>query len=88
MKLIITEKPSVAVTIAKVIGAKERKSGYFEEKWHWTYMPLSKKYTDMAKKWIKNEMISGFLGAETATKVDMVNNYILSISPACLQITH
>lgn len=64
----------------------DRKSGYFEEKWHWTYMPLSKKYTDMAKKWIKNEMISGFLGAETATKVDMVNNYILSISPACLQI--
>ncbi|MBU5669277.1 DNA topoisomerase 3 [Peptoniphilus sp. MSJ-1] len=30
MKLVIAEKPSVAVSIAKVIGAKSRKSGYYE----------------------------------------------------------
>ncbi len=63
----------------------DRTSGYFEEKWHWTYMPLSKKYTQSAKTIIKNEMISGFLGSETAIIVDMLNNYILGISPSCLQ---
>ncbi|MDU5925320.1 MAG: DNA topoisomerase III, partial [Finegoldia magna] len=30
MKLVIAEKPSVAVTIAKVIGARTRKKGYYE----------------------------------------------------------
>ena len=32
MKLVITEKPSVAMTIAKVIGAKKRYDGYLEGK--------------------------------------------------------
>ncbi len=30
MRLIITEKPSVAQSLAKVIGARERKNGYLE----------------------------------------------------------
>ena len=61
----------------------DRKTGYFEEKWHWTYLPVSTKLTEQAKLNLKNEMISGFLGAETAAKIDVVQNYILGISPAC-----
>ncbi|MBR8823268.1 DNA topoisomerase 3 [Fusobacterium necrophorum] len=30
MKLVIAEKPSVAISIAKVIGAKDKKDGYYE----------------------------------------------------------
>lgn len=30
MKLVIAEKPSVAASIAKVIGAKNRNNGYYE----------------------------------------------------------
>ena len=30
MKLVIAEKPSVAITIAKVIGANKRKNRYYE----------------------------------------------------------
>lgn len=30
MKLVIAEKPSVAKEIAAVLGANERKSGYYE----------------------------------------------------------
>ena len=30
MKLVIAEKPSVAITIAKVIGANKRNDGYYE----------------------------------------------------------
>ncbi len=30
MKLVIAEKPSVAISIAKVIGATSKKDGYYE----------------------------------------------------------
>lgn len=30
MKLVITEKPSVGVSIVKVIGVNKRQDGYFE----------------------------------------------------------
>jgi zinc D-Ala-D-Ala carboxypeptidase len=60
-----------------------RPTGYKEEKWHWTYMPLSKEFTSIAGKYIKNEMISGFSGSETAIKLDIVKNYILGINHAC-----
>jgi zinc D-Ala-D-Ala carboxypeptidase len=66
----------------------DRISGYFEEKWHWTYMPVSEKITQQAKLKIKNEMIKGFLGAETASAIDVLNNYILGISPSCLNISN
>jgi zinc D-Ala-D-Ala carboxypeptidase len=60
-----------------------RPTGYKEEKWHWTYMPLSKDFTSIAGKYLKNEMITGFSGSETAVKLDIVNNYILGINQSC-----
>ncbi|MFN8337565.1 MAG: M15 family metallopeptidase [Saprospiraceae bacterium] len=61
----------------------DRDSGYFEEKWHWTYIPISNEITKQAKVKINNTLIKGFLGCETATKLDILNNYILGISPKC-----
>ena len=60
-----------------------RASGYQEEKWHWTYMPLSKGFTEFAEKNLKNEQISGFKGAETAVELDIVKNYVLGINHDC-----
>ncbi len=60
-----------------------RASGYQEEKWHWTYMPLSKDFTAFAEKNLKNEQVSGFKGAETAAKLDIVKNYVLGINHDC-----
>jgi zinc D-Ala-D-Ala carboxypeptidase len=60
-----------------------RSSGYNEEKWHWTYMPLSKKFTEFAEKNLKDNMIKGFLGAETAMDIKVVKNYVLGINKAC-----
>ena len=60
-----------------------RPTGYNEEKWHWTYMPLSKDFTEFAEKNLKNEQISGFKGAETAMKLDIVKNYVLGINRNC-----
>jgi zinc D-Ala-D-Ala carboxypeptidase len=61
-----------------------RKTGYKEEKWHWSYTPLSKELTQFAEKNLKNDMISGFTGAETAVSIDVVKNYVLGINKECL----
>ena len=60
-----------------------RPTGYNEEKWHWTYTPLSKELTEFAQKNLKNEQITGFNGAETAVKIDIVKNYVLGINRNC-----
>lgn len=60
-----------------------REHGYLEERWHWTYMPVSAKLTELAKKELRNEMIKGFLGSESAVMIDVVNKYVLGISEEC-----
>ncbi len=61
----------------------DRDSGYQEEKWHWSYTPVSTLCTSYAKEHLENSMIKGFLGSETAEKIDIKNNYILGISSKC-----
>ena len=63
----------------------ERPNGYNEEKWHWTYLPLGNEITNYAETNLKNNMIKGFLGAETASEIDVVNNYVLGINSSCRQ---
>lgn len=62
---------------------KARPVGYKEEKWHWTYLPLSQKYTREAATIINDQLIDGFAGSEYSDKLDIVNNYILGIHPDC-----
>jgi LAS superfamily LD-carboxypeptidase LdcB len=61
-----------------------RPEGYNEEKWHWSYLPVAKPLTDLAKQQLKNDMIKGFKGAEAATQIDVVKNYVLGINQDCL----
>jgi len=61
----------------------DRASGYQEEKWHWSYRPISDLCTAFAKAELKNEMITGFKGAEVAQKINIKENYILGISATC-----
>ena len=63
----------------------KRPFGYEEEKWHWTYMPLSKPLTDYAKKELRDEMITGFNGAEVAYTIEVVEKYVLGIDMECLK---
>lgn len=62
---------------------KARLNGYEEEKWHWSYMPLSSAYTRLSDKHLRPEYFSGFKGSAVATKIDIINSYVLSINPAC-----
>ncbi|NNF22303.1 MAG: M15 family metallopeptidase [Saprospiraceae bacterium] len=60
-----------------------RPEGYNEEKWHWSYTPLSDSLTEYASRYLTNEMISGFLGSQTSEQINVVHNYILGIDHSC-----
>jgi zinc D-Ala-D-Ala carboxypeptidase len=62
------------------------RTGYNEEKWHWSYMPLSAAFTNAAKARLKDEMIvGGFKGSGTAPKIEIVKKYVLGINQDCLK---
>lgn len=61
----------------------ERPHGYEEEKWHWSYLPIAQPLTNLAKAKLKDNMISGFQGAATATEIGVVEKYVLGIAPVC-----
>ena len=61
-----------------------RMSGYSEEKWHWSYLPISRTLTQDYPNLIKEEDIKGFLGDEYAAGENLIKNYVLSINPDCL----
>ena len=65
------------------IKSEERKNGYEEEKWHWSYMPLASKYSQAYKSTITYNDIQGFEGANTAKTIDVITNYVLSINSRC-----
>lgn len=62
----------------------ERPHGYNEERWHWSYMPLSQGLTEQARRNLKDEMIGGFIGSETALEIGVVEKYVLGINSGCL----
>jgi len=62
----------------------ERPTGYNEEKWHWSYLPLARGFMEEYKNLIKDEDIKGFLGDEYAPNFDLINDYVLAINQDCI----
>ncbi|MCK5856506.1 MAG: M15 family metallopeptidase [Bacteroidales bacterium] len=60
-----------------------RTSGYEEEKWHWSYLPMAKEYLLEYQKHIKHKDIKGFKGDRVAEKINVIDNYVLGINPDC-----
>ncbi len=56
------------------------RTGYEEEKWHWSYEPISKPYLEAYLSKVKTEMITGFEGAHTAKEVQVIENYVQGIT--------
>lgn len=61
-----------------------RPYGYNEEKWHWSFYPVSDILTKYAKAHLKDSMISGFPGSETAAELQVVEKYVLGLNPELL----
>jgi LAS superfamily LD-carboxypeptidase LdcB len=60
-----------------------RTNGYEEEKWHWSYLPLSLIYLQQYKDKISYDDLVGFAGCETARKIDIIKSYVLSVNKKC-----
>jgi LAS superfamily LD-carboxypeptidase LdcB len=62
----------------------DRTTGYNEEKWHWSYLPLSRIFTQEYKNLITDADITGFDGDQYVAGQNLINNYVLNINPDCL----
>lgn len=60
-----------------------RTTGYYEERWHWSYMPTSGPLLQKAREHLKDTDFSGFKGSETAPQIGIVRHYILGVHPSC-----
>lgn len=58
---------------------ENRSYGHMEEKWHWTYLPVSKKYLDSYLRTVNLEDLKGFEGDFLAKEVDVIKNYVMGI---------
>lgn len=62
---------------------EDRPYGYNEEKWHWSYLPVATRLTELARTKLKDTQIDGFAGAAVAPDIKVVERYVLGINPAC-----
>jgi zinc D-Ala-D-Ala carboxypeptidase len=67
------------VYTAKTTG----RTGYEEEKWHWSYMPIAKDYLNAYLDQVQYNDISGFAGSEAAATIDVIKNYVFGIDSDC-----
>lgn len=61
----------------------DRETGYEEEKWHWSYMPISGQLIKQYESKITYASIKGFKGSGTGKVIDVIKNYVLGIASKC-----
>lgn len=59
---------------------EQGRTGYEQEKWHWSYLPLSGKFLKEYQKQIKLKDIQGFAGSETASALDVIRTYVEGVA--------
>ena len=52
------------------------RTGYEEEKWHWSFLPLSNLFLEEYQKQISYSDIEGFEGSEIAIQLQTIDNYV------------
>lgn len=62
----------------------EGRTGYNEEKWHWSYLPIASKYLKDYNETILISDIKGFEGADIAEGLDIITKYVNGISQKAL----
>jgi D-alanyl-D-alanine carboxypeptidase len=61
----------------------DRPNGYEEEKWHWSYMPLSKNFLSQYPTIVSYDDIRGFDGDVAAESLKVIDNYVLGVNVDC-----
>lgn len=60
--------------------ADPARTGYAEERWHWSYAPLSKPYLEAYRQKITAEDISGFSGSYLIDSLNIIESHVFGIS--------
>ena len=60
--------------------ADPTRTGYAEERWHWSYAPLSKPYLEAYRQKITAEDISGFSGSYLVDSLNIIESHVFGIS--------
>jgi D-alanyl-D-alanine carboxypeptidase len=60
-----------------------RSEGYEEEKWHLSYVPLSARFTQAFTQEV-GYPLQGFMGAEVAEDIQVIEKWVLGICTTCL----
>ncbi|MCC6834375.1 MAG: M15 family metallopeptidase [Cytophagales bacterium] len=56
------------------------RTGYEEERWHWSYLPLSGEFLNQYKKEVTYKDITGFEGSEVAKPMEVIRNYVEGVA--------
>jgi zinc D-Ala-D-Ala carboxypeptidase len=56
------------------------RTGYNEEKWHWSYLPLASKYLQFYNENVDHSDINGFKGHQLADDLLIIEHYVNGIS--------
>lgn len=56
------------------------RTGYEEEKWHWSYLPLSGDFLETYKKQVRYSDIKGFAGSEVAKTMEVIKRYVEGVA--------
>ena len=69
----------------QVYSAKDatRIEGYNKERWHWSYLPVAKRYLAAYPATVRYEHLKGFEGWEMARQIGVIEKYVGGINPAC-----
>ena len=62
---------------------KTGRTGYQEEKWHWSYLPESTKFLNEYHAKITYADIKGFKGSNLASKINFIPTFVDGISKKC-----
>lgn len=60
--------------------ADPNRTGYAEEKWHWSYKAMSNKYLDAYIKTITAEDITDFRGSHLVDSLNIIQTYVLGVA--------
>ena len=60
--------------------ADTTRTGYAEERWHWSYRPISEKYLEAYTQQIKAEDITGFSGSYLVDSLGIIQSHVLGVA--------
>jgi len=67
----------------QVYNQRANRTGYNDEPWHWSFMPLSSQFLQMYVTTVSYQDLVGFKGSNAAIEIEVIKNFVQGISSSC-----